>query len=243
MRVLAIETATPQGSVAIVGPDGVLAERSARVPGGHLEWLVDAIAAMLAEARLSQDAIDGLVVSTGPGSFSGLRIGLMTASAWAVATGRPLVGVSTLEVIAAGVAGEAAPPDGGLVLAALDVRRGEIATALFRRDGQAARVTPDLILTPAGLRDRLPPIAGGVVVAGDALERHQAAIIDALAPWGAPAPRDCWWPRASIGGALGRARLLGGDRDDPLNLAPRYAREPDARELPRAGSRPQIPEM
>jgi len=82
VRVLAIETSTAWGSVAITDAGGVVAERSADVPGQHLEWLVSAIDAMLTEARLDRTSVDGLAVSIGPGRFNGLRIGLATASAW-----------------------------------------------------------------------------------------------------------------------------------------------------------------
>jgi tRNA threonylcarbamoyladenosine biosynthesis protein TsaB len=126
VRVLAIESATARGGVAVVGPDGVAAEISAHVPRGHLEWLVPAIAGVLDRAGITPRAIDGLAVSIGPGGFSSLRVGVATASAWAHACGLPLIAVPTLEILAAGVEGA------GLVLAAIDARRGEVAAALFR---------------------------------------------------------------------------------------------------------------
>jgi len=225
VRVLAIDTSTAVGSVAIVDASGVLAERSAHVPGGHLEWLVGAIEETLALADIQRGAIEGLVVSKGPGGFSGLRIGIATAAAWAHALQRPLAGVSTLEVIASGVDAT------GLVFAALDARRGEIIGALFRRGDRTERLTADLLLTPDAVRDRLPPGSERIVIAGDALERHAPALLEALSPWTAAAPPAQWWPRASIGGALGRARLLRGERDDPLGLVPDYVRRPEAREF------------
>ncbi len=235
MRVLAIETATPHASVAVSGPEGILAEHYASVPGGHLEWLMSAISSILADAGLSARDIDGLVVSVGPGSFMGLRVGLVTASTWATTLGRPVIGISTLKVIAAGARGPAdsAP---GLVLAAIDARRGEVAAALFRCGAPATaaspeRLTPDALVTPSEIRARLPALTEPVIVAGDALERYQADLIDALAPQAVVAARERWWPRASVGGRLGRVRLIRGDRDDPLRLVPRYAREPEAREF------------
>lgn len=226
MRVLAIETATAWGSVAVAGPDGTLVERSAHVPGGHLEWLIPAIDDLLVSAHLGRADIDGLAVSIGPGGFTGLRIGVAAAAAWAHAMPRPLVGVSTLQAIAAGVAGP------GLVVAALDARRGEVAAALFTCDGAAGveRLTDDLLGTPEAIRDRLGR-GGPVIVAGDALERHAGALLGALGPLAVAAPRDHWWPRAAVTGRLGRARLLRGDRDDPIGLVPRYVQRPVAREF------------
>lgn len=237
MRVLSIETATPHASVAVVGAEGILAEHSARVAGEHLEWLMGAIDATLADAGLTVDGIDGIVASLGPGGFMGLRVGLMTASTWAMTGGRSIIGISTLEVIAAGVPDQTDPTgSAGLVLAAIDARRGEIAAALFRRQASGSRaaperLTPDALAAPSQIRDRLPAITEPIIVAGDALERHQDAILAALAPWATPASRGHWWPRASVGGVLGRMRLVRGERDDPLRLVPRYAREPDAKEF------------
>jgi tRNA threonylcarbamoyladenosine biosynthesis protein TsaB len=226
-RVLAIETATAWGSVAVVAPEGVLGERRAHVPGGHLEWVIPAVDEVLTAARLTPSAVDALAVSIGPGGFSGLRIGLATAAAWAHALGRPLVALSTLEVIAAGV------PGAGLVLAALDARRGEVAAALFRRDGQVRRIAGDLLLAPGDLGSRLGPLAEPVVVAGDALAVHRAALLEALGLGASIAPEELWWPRAAGVGRLGLARLLRGERDDPVGLTPRYARRAVAREYRR----------
>jgi tRNA threonylcarbamoyladenosine biosynthesis protein TsaB len=235
MRVLAIETATARGSVAVVGPEGVLAQTSART-AGHLEWLVGAIAETLAQAGLAQTDVDGVAVSIGPGSFMGLRVGVTTASTWAAAANRPVVGVSTLEALAAGSCRAVAT--GGLVLAALDARRGEIASALFRCSGRGhervcERLSDDLLAAPANLPDHLPPLTTPVVVVGDALERHATAIATALAPWASAAAPELWWPRAAEVGTLGRDRLLRGEHVDPFHLVPRYTREPDARDFRR----------
>lgn len=73
MRVLAIEVSTPRGSVAVVGPLGTISERSADVPGAHLEWLLGAVAAVLGDAHMGSGDVDALSVSLGPGGFVGLR--------------------------------------------------------------------------------------------------------------------------------------------------------------------------
>lgn len=239
MLVLGIETATARGSVAVVGPGGVLASRAAQVPAGHLEWLVPAIEAMLAEAGLARDAVDGLAVSIGPGGFSGLRIGLITATAWAVATGRPIAGISTLEVLAAGLLA-AGLSHHGLVLAALDARREQVAGALFRTGVTALeRLTTDLLARPEDLRAQLPALDEPVVLTGDALVRYHATLVAALAPHGVVAPPEEWWPRAEIVAAHGRARLLAGDGDDPMRLVPRYARTFQAKEFVRQPENPR----
>jgi tRNA threonylcarbamoyladenosine biosynthesis protein TsaB len=225
MLVLAIETSTAQGSIALVGSEGVLAERAAHVPGGHLEWLIPSVDEMLAAGGFGPRSVDGIAVSLGPGGFTGLRIGLATAAAWARAARRPLVGVRTLDVIAWGTGSR------GLVLAALDARRGEISAALFRLGVELRRLTPDVLIDPAGLPACLGPMAEPVLIAGDALAVCGQALLDVLAPWGAAAPRERWWPRAAVCGLLGRARLVRGEQDDPVGLVPAYARRPEIREF------------
>lgn len=224
MLVLAIETSTAWGSVALVGAEGVLAERSAHVPGGHLEWLIPSVEEMLAAAGIGPRAVDGLAVSLGPGGFTGLRIGVATATAWARATGRPLVGIRTLDVVASGTGAR------GLALAAMDARRGEITAALFRVGEEFLRLTPDVLVDPAALPASLGPVAEPVLIAGDALLLHGPALLAALAPWGTAAPQERWWPRAAVCGLLGRARLIRGDQDDPVGLVPAYAGRPVVRE-------------
>jgi tRNA threonylcarbamoyladenosine biosynthesis protein TsaB len=241
MRVLAIDTATRRGSVAVAGPDGTLAERSADVPGGHLEWLVPAIAETLGDAGLGPDAVDGLVVSIGPGGFTGLRVGVATAVLWARARDIPMLGLSTLEIIAAGVSHR------GLVLAALDARRGEITVAMFRRGAPSAgvrgagapsadapieRLTPDLLATVDTLPAQLGPVGEPIRLAGDAMAVYGGALVAALVPYGTEAPAHEWWPRAAVAAALGRRRLVAGERHEPIGLVPRYVPRAVAREFP-----------
>jgi tRNA threonylcarbamoyladenosine biosynthesis protein TsaB len=231
MRVLAIDTATARGSVAIAGPGGTLAERAADVPGGHLEWLVPTIAETLAEAEISPTDVDGIVVSIGPGGFNGLRIGVATALLWARARGIPMLGLSTLEVIASGVHHR------GIVVPVLDARRGELTVAAFRRaaSGRAApleRLTPDLLVTTDSLPQQIGPLGEPLLLAGDAMPKYRDALVAALAPHAAAAPEDQWWPRASVAAALGRARLLAGERHEPIGLVPRYIHRSVAREFP-----------
>lgn len=220
MLVLGLETATAYGSVALVGSPGLLAESTALVPMHHLEWLLPAIERTLADAGVNRGQVEGLAVSQGPGGFTGLRIGIATAAAWARATGLPLVGISTLEALAATTS---AP---GLVLPVLDAKRGEVAAALFRRedDRHLLRLREDAVLPPEKLSE-LAPAGELVLLLGDGLARWAGAITQAL-PHARPAPPALWTPRAALVAALGRERLLAGQREDPYRLAPVYGRRP-----------------
>jgi tRNA threonylcarbamoyladenosine biosynthesis protein TsaB len=220
MLVLGLETATSYGSVALVGPEGLLAEATALVPMRHLEWLIPAIDRVLADAGVSRTQVEGLAVSQGPGAFTGLRIGIATATAWARASGVPVVGISTLEALAAAAGAS------GLVVPVLDAKRGEVAAAVFRReDGHhLTRVHEDTVLPPEALRGIVP---GGepVLLVGDGLARWPDVIRQAV-PGGHLAPPPLWVPRAAVTAALGRERLLSGQRDDPYRLGPVYGRRP-----------------
>ena len=110
MKVLAIETATPASSVAL-GEDGALAALNVRVdPRGHLGFLVPAIDFCFQHAGWDRKDIDIVVVDYGPGPFTGIRTGMATAQAFAAALGVPLVGVSSLTVLAVQGAGLGSRP-------------------------------------------------------------------------------------------------------------------------------------
>ena len=239
MRVLAIETATPVASAALVDERGVRVSRAVRAPRRHLEWLAAAIDGMLGDAGLRPGDVEGVAVGRGPGGFTGLRIGIATAAAGARARGVPVLGVGTLEVLAA-AAGSA-----GLILPVLDAYRGEIAAALYRvapaahgPEPEPVCLVPALVAAPAvvaaemrsafeaqGARDR------PLVVAGDGLVRHAAALLAALAGAGIRQvlERPDAYPSADAAGRLARSRLARGARDDPAGLLPVYGRRPAVR--------------
>ena len=147
MLVLGIETSTTQGGVAIVGEDRVLYEAVLNVEVTHSERLLPAVDRALAEARISLETLGGIAVSIGPGSLTGLRIGLSTAKGLAYATGLPLVGVPTLEAMA-----WALPAARWQVCPVLDARKHEVYAALFRHETEGLRrITEDAALAPDDL--------------------------------------------------------------------------------------------
>lgn len=217
MRVLAIETATSVGSVALLNGPELVREISEHVPQRHLEWLAPAIEDLLRASGWRPEDVGGLAVSVGPGGFTGLRIGIATAAAWAFARQVPVVGVSTLEVVAAGTPTEGPP---GLVCPVLDARRGEVAFAVFESTPPPKRVLDDTIGPVRLLLERLPQ--GAMTFSGDGLPR----ILEALhtRPQSVIAPEAAWHPRAAVVGAVAMGRLTRGDHDDPYRLRPVYAR-------------------
>jgi len=217
MKILAIETATSLGGVALLEDADVVAQLSELVPQQHLEWLAPAIARVLAAAGWTPAQVGAVAVSTGPGSFTSLRIGLATAAMWARARDIPVAGVPTLAAVAMGTQAQ------GLVCPLLDVRRGEVAAALFVRDGGLRRMTDDAVGPVAQVLGKFP--ATGITFSGDALARYAETVV-ALRPGASLAPRACWYPTAAAVGRLGWERLSRGEHDDLYRLWPVYVRAP-----------------
>lgn len=202
--------------------DGVvLAEGVHRESRSHTASLSRLVERVLAEAGVPIDAIDAVAVSIGPGSFTGLRIGLGLAKGIVFAGGLGLAAVPTLEALAR--VAEAAP--GQTVCAALDARKHEVYAALFTGGPRPERLTPDAALAPEALAARLDSTC---VVIGDAGEAY-GEVLGARATL---LPFASHHPRGGVVARLGWERLAAGEAADPGALEPVYVRPPDA-ELPR----------
>jgi tRNA threonylcarbamoyladenosine biosynthesis protein TsaB len=256
--VLGIDTATRFGSVGVVAvaTSGraaaarnsstveLLAEVSREAGQAHGAMLLGLIDECLARAAEPLERVSAIAISIGPGSFTGLRVGLATAKGLALAGGCDLVGVPTLEVLAQ-VALEAAEgePGGGstiLICPCLDARRGQVYAALFdasaARGGRPARLTPDAAWAPEALGtaivDRLEDTRLGptpcVVLAGDGAERYRAAITEPAGERAHVLPAERFYPRGGVVARLGAAEMALRGGDEIASLVPRYARPSDA---------------
>jgi tRNA threonylcarbamoyladenosine biosynthesis protein TsaB len=150
MVVLALDTTTRTGSCALAR-DGVVIRELASDPGkSHAEHLPGDLMTLLAAARVELDAVDVFAVTTGPGSFTGMRVGIATMQGLAFATGKPLIGVSGLDALA--VSGRASMPDLSHTVATwVDAWRGEVYAALYE-DGR--EVEPPTVEHPAAVLER-----------------------------------------------------------------------------------------
>lgn len=131
MRVLGIETSSERGSVALLDGETLVAFASHEEPQAHGERLPGLMDAVMAESGCSRGSIDRLAVGTGPGSFTGLRVGIAFAQGIALGLARPVVGVGSLRAMATSVPGNVA----GARCAVLDARRGEAFVAAYSLDG------------------------------------------------------------------------------------------------------------
>jgi tRNA threonylcarbamoyladenosine biosynthesis protein TsaB len=221
---LAVESATPATSVALLRGDTVLAEVCRAADRPTAESLLPAIDVLLREADEALADVEAFAVSIGPGSFTSLRIGLATVKGLAFGTGRPAVAVSTLAALA-----RRAPPGPGPVVAMLDARRGEVYAASFE-DEAAEPAAPRLegvfgaSELAAQLRAPCRLVGEGVGICGEALRRALGSGVVLVPP-----PRG--EPRAAEVGALGAALLAKGAAVDPAELVPRYLRRAQAEVL------------
>jgi tRNA threonylcarbamoyladenosine biosynthesis protein TsaB len=214
MRVLAVETSTPAGGAALLDGELVVGEYALDVSATHSERLMGAIDRLLTDAGWTVRDLEGLAVAVGPGSFTGLRIGLSTVKGLALALAIPIAAVPTLDALAAGVPFAALP-----VCPVLDARKREVYASLYRWDGSAMRREWDyLAIAPGELAARLRE---PVIVLGDGVDQIDSPHARRLSP-----PRR--GPSPASVGALGHARLSRGDSVPPAELVPIYLRPSEA---------------
>lgn len=153
MKILAVETATAWQSVALLDDDRVLGTHEQEAGGGHGSLLLPAIDQLLNKSKLRLSELDGLCCSAGPGSFTGIRVGLATCLGLRAASGIPLALVPTLDAMARGVQDEPCP-----LCPVLVSRRDEVYWALFRGmgGGQWERIMSEQVGTPRALGQSLP---------------------------------------------------------------------------------------
>lgn len=212
MLVLAFDSATSACSAALWSDGTVLARRFAAMARGQSEALVPMIAEVLAEAGTKVAAIDLLAVTVGPGAFTGIRIGLATARALALASAKPVAGIGTPEAVAAAI--PAHQRDGRMLLVILDSRREDLWIQPFGPDLTA--LEPPSAATPARIAERFADTPA--VLAGDGAGLVLALLPAAILADGPGAPD------AAVVAALAARHWTAGTH---LAAEPLYLRPPD----------------
>lgn len=225
MRLLAVETSTPTGAVALLEAGRVVAESRLSVEGTHGGRLLGTIDGLLGAAGWTVRELDGLAIAVGPGSFTGLRIGISTVKGLALATGTPVVAVPTLPALAWSLPFAAHP-----LCPVLDARKGEVYAGLFRTTrGRLERLGPDRAVAPRALAEGLAGEPGGpVVFLGDGVSIYGDVFTEVLGEAACLAPPGLRLPSAVTVGALGAEALAHGDIVDPAALVPIYLRPSEA---------------
>ena len=219
MLTLGIETSGQEGSIALVESGVVLAEVPLSLTGRrHARTLVAELKDLLREAGRSPGECECVAVSIGPGSFTGLRVGVVCAKTFAYATGSQVVGVDTLEAIAAGSSEEVTQAD---VL--VDAMRGELFTARYIRGKDRWSRQNEISIVARrdfdAVRDGAVP-ASGPALANIAVEAGFANRLD----------KECWTPQARNVALIGESEATTGRSHNLWTLEPLYIRRPAAEE-------------
>jgi tRNA threonylcarbamoyladenosine biosynthesis protein TsaB len=213
---LAFDTATPTVTVALHDGTDVVVELDSDQPMRHAEQLAPLVDRALTGAGIVRQDLTAIAVGVGPGPFTGLRVGLVTARMTASALGLPLHGVSTLDALAAQALEDGVLPLGSEFLVATDARRREVYWAAYRSDGAdlaVRRTDGPHVARPADVpRDGRPVVGRGA-------ELYAAELGPALAPLD---------PSAAALARLVVRRLAAGE--DLSDVEPRYLRRPDVHE-------------
>jgi tRNA threonylcarbamoyladenosine biosynthesis protein TsaB len=224
MLVLALDTATPGGGLAILEDSRILGVVSTRVEETYSSRLFRHLEFLLSETRLELRSMDLFAVAAGPGSFTGLRVGLTAVKGWAEVLAKPIASVSGLEAVAAQVRGGS-----GLLVPVLDARRGQIYAGVYRKGAQGLeRQGDERVMSAEEFLETLPAPFGGVAPAF--VTPSPELLAD---PLSRSAFRGCTIEQVStvlapVIGLLGMERARRGELVDSLHLDANYIRRSDA---------------
>jgi tRNA threonylcarbamoyladenosine biosynthesis protein TsaB len=234
MLILAVDTSTRQGSLALLHDADVLEEHTNRSDATYSDRLIPDVHDLLEKASISLTQIDLFAAASGPGSFTGLRVGLTAVKAWAEVFGKAVAGVSGLHAIAAQVRPLGTERDSGLVAPVLDARRGQIFGGLYKRQGAASEgnrlelLGEEVVASPEEFIAMVSAHAAGICpvfasptpnviaasLACSTLRRAQLAEVSGVL--------------APVVGRLAHLRALRGEVVDALRLDANYVRRSDA---------------
>ena len=220
-KLLAVDTATQSCGIAIIADGRMRAELILSHGGTHTKQVLAAIDAVLDLEGSSLAQIDAFAVTRGPGSFTGLRIGISTVKGLALATGKPVIGISSLDVLA-----HQAGADATWICPMIDARRNEIYWNIFHREGDGLVALSEEQVGPVEKLAR--QIENPCVLVGNAVPLYGAQLAGLVKPALQWAPEDDQAIRPAVLARLAWRRFQQGDTDDPGGFAPVYLRKSDA---------------
>lgn len=229
MLILSIDAATPSAGVAVADEEKILYEAFANHGLKHSRTLLGMIDVALQHTESRLGEVDAIGITIGPGSFTGLRIGLATAKGLALAAGKPIIGVPTLDALANNVSWCC-----DLVCPILNARKGEVYTAFYAGNQHTpARLSDYMALDPVELavkcREYMEQTGSSqVTLLGDGVDEYAAGIKDHLGQAVLIPPEHCRLPRPSSVAMLAVQRFKAGQLDDALVINPFYVRLSEA---------------
>ncbi|MEN6318975.1 MAG: tRNA (adenosine(37)-N6)-threonylcarbamoyltransferase complex dimerization subunit type 1 TsaB [Syntrophaceae bacterium] len=222
MLILAIDTSSKTASIALLHKDEILSEIFINLGVNHSAVLLPALQELLRMSQIVPEKIELFACTEGPGSFTGLRIGVSTVKGLSLATGKPIVGVSTLEALAFNCIGS-----GLLVCPMMDAKKNQVYTTLYRtgRDEKLEKIKDDVV---TDVREFLQHIQEEVMFVGDGAIQYSGIINDNLrgkAYYASPCHHSV---RAAAVGLLALSKYDNGDFSDSITFTPRYFRLSEA---------------
>lgn len=225
MRILGIDTSNLVLSVALIDEQRVLGEWTTNLNKNHSIRLMDSISELLDELDVAPEQLDGIAVAHGPGSYTGVRIGVSTAKSMGWSLGIPVVGISSLQAVAMNALGF-----GGLIIPLFDARRGQVYTGGYRSQsvGQLQEELPERIIL---LRDWLPMIVDRsrnqpILFVGEDVRLHKDTIVELVGEQAVFAPVTFHLPRASQVAIMGQKLLA--EAHNVHDLVPEYLQMAEA---------------
>jgi len=221
MTILSIDTSTPHASVAVTRNDHTLSQRSFEGKKTFSSTLLTRVHECLESAGCSLDAVDAFAVARGPGSFTGLRLGISLVTGFSMATGKPAVGIDTLYAMAL-----SPPPQDGLICPLLDARKNEVYAAVFEyRDGTLTRIREDVAEIPEAFLEKIPARA---LFFGTGAARYEEKIRTFLKDKADIALGSFERTTAAAVGALAREYLNKPEERGDNGIRPKYVRPCEA---------------
>jgi tRNA threonylcarbamoyladenosine biosynthesis protein TsaB len=219
VKVLAVDTAAGGGTVALLDGETWIAEAGGHAADSPVRRLLPLIDELLTRAGLALSGMDLMAVTRGPGSFTGLRVGLATVQGLALATKVPVVAVSTLEALALQAATDL------VVAPMIDARRGEVYSAVYQiRAGEITMLAPEAALSPRAAAQR---IRGSCMLIGSGVPVYEKELTTVLGSRAVLAPPDRHALTAVSVGSLALRRIK--EAVSAEELVPRYLRGADAK--------------
>ena len=214
MKILGIDTSSKYLSIALSEDDSIIAEHSFLLDRKHSSLLIPKISQMLEENNISLSNIDAFIVGLGPGSFTGLRIGISTVKGFGIAAGKPCIGVPSLDALALNV-----DEKKSIIVPVIDAKRDNLYSAVYeRKNNRIIKKTNHLLL---GVNELMKKVKKEAVFLGDGIELYKNKIAQ-LNKRAVFLEDKYWYPKASNLIRLGIAKIKKYKRKDLSKLNPIY---------------------
>lgn len=224
MKILALDTSTNVAAAAIMEDDVLIGEFSCNRGKTHSERLMPMIDCLFEKTGLCAADMDVFSASIGPGSFTGLRIGVTTAKAMAFAAGKPVIGIHTLDALAYNI-----PGFQGLICPVIDARNDQVFTSIYKFNNRdMERLTDYMGIHINELVDIIRPMEGDIIMLGDACKNHIGYFSSELGERVRIAPPNVSLAKASSVAALARIEYMKGNLESCYDMVPFYLRKSQA---------------